>query len=331
MYSGSISHFPQWVQILITVFVSLALFEFIIFYIIFIFGLFKSCFRNSLTNKHGNIWLAIIAAIVFTFVRLLHIPMLMMNLPLPFMFRSWFINLSIYFVTSVFIILLLAPVFTMIYTKIVTEKKKKEKKETPEVNTMQRERHIINSVSAQDIINNNFGSNLSLNNLDSKSNSNVNLNKPPSNNYLNNNRNNEEYSSAGRLNNLYKAPSNINNNDYSSTTRLNSNNNQSSTRININGSLSSIEIEPTVCIIMPIYNELLPILVDAIDRIVDSNYEKSKIHLYLSFDDDAESFLYLKLMNCLGAQKYRTSEGLLLYKYIFILNINFLHNKILYY
>ncbi|ORX50400.1 hypothetical protein BCR36DRAFT_412422 [Piromyces finnis] len=312
MYNGSISHFPEWVQILITIFVSLAFFEFIIFYIVFIFGLFKSCFKNKLTNKHGNIWLAIIAAIIFTLIRSLHIPMLLMNIPLPFKFPTWFIKLSIYFVTSVFIVLLLAPVFTMIFTKIITEKKKQEKKDTFEVNTVQRERNIINSVSAHDIINNNFGSSLSLNNLD-KSNSGLNLYKPSSNNHVNvinfNNKSNEEHSSASRLNNLYKAPSTLNNYDeYSSTTRLNADNNQSSTRINITGSLSTIDIEPIVCIIMPIYNELLPILVDAIDRIVDSNYEKSKLHLYLSFDDDTESFLYIKLMSCLGAQKYRISE-----------------------
>jgi len=292
MYNGSISNFPLWVQLLITVFISLALFEFIVFYIVFILGLFKSCFKNSLTKKHGNIWLAIIAAIVFTFIRALHIPMLLMNIPLPFKFPTWFIKLSIYFVTTIYIVLLLTPFFTMIYTKIVTEKQKLKKKQNFQSTIVQRERPIINSISAQDIINNNFGSNLSLHTLDHNLNqSNTNLNMKSSINNLNN----------------------MNNEEYSSTTRLNAQNDfqQYSTKININmsGSVVNLYQEPVVCIIMPIYNELLPILLDAIDRICDSNYDKSKLHLYLSFDDDNESFLYLKLMNSLGAQKYRTSEG----------------------
>jgi len=55
MYNGSISKFPIWVQILITILISLALFEFIVFYVVFIFGLFKSCFKNSLTKKTWKI------------------------------------------------------------------------------------------------------------------------------------------------------------------------------------------------------------------------------------------------------------------------------------
>jgi cellulose synthase/poly-beta-1,6-N-acetylglucosamine synthase-like glycosyltransferase len=217
--------------------------------------------------------------------------MLLMNIPLPFKFPTWFIKLSIYFVTAIYIVLLLTPFFTMIYTKIVTEKQKLKKKQNFQSTIVQRERPIINSISAQDIINNNFGSNLSLHTLDHNLNqSNTNLNMKSSINNLNN----------------------MNNEEYSSTTRLNSQNDfqQYSTKININmsGSVVNLYQEPVVCIIMPIYNELLPILLDAIDRICDSNYDKSKLHLYLSFDDDNESFLYLKLMNSLGAQKYRTSE-----------------------
>ncbi|ORX78932.1 hypothetical protein BCR32DRAFT_234667 [Anaeromyces robustus] len=262
--------------------------------------------------------------------------MLLINIPLPFKFPDWFIKLSVYVVTSIFIILLTTPIFTMIYTKIITEKKKEIRKMNFQNSIVQRERTIINSVSAQDIINNHFGSSKSLTNLDQKG-SNPNLNKAPSSSYINNhggeehsslnrinnlhkgsstpyitNNNNEEYS-LNRINNLYKGSSTqINNEEYSSTSRLNpqqSDINQSSTKINMNNSLISIEQDPIVCIIMPIYNELLPILVDAIERIVDSTYDKTKLHLYLSFDEENESFLYLKLMCCLGAQSYRLSKG----------------------
>jgi len=154
---------------------------------------------------------------------------------------------------------------------------------------------------------------MSLNNLEhAQSRSNTNLTKAQSSNCIIGA--SEDYSSLTRLNNLNKMPSlsGVNNEEYSSTTRLNAQNDvhQSQTRININmsGSLTNLNQEPIVCIIMPIYNELHPILLDAIDRICDSNYDKSKLHLYLSFDDDTESFLYLKLMNSLGAQKYRSSE-----------------------
>jgi len=325
MYDGSISNFPTWVQLCITVFVSLSLFEFIIFYIVFIFGLFKSCFKNSLTNKHGSIWLAILAAIIFTFVRALHVPMLLMNIPLPFKFPPWFIKLSLYFVTSIFIILLLSPVFTMIYTKIVSEKRKLTKNDNFKTNSIQRERPVINSTSAHDIINLNFGSNSSLTNTGTseKGRSNNNLYQSASLNAINRN---DDNTSIGPL---VKTSSNpYNNEDFSSTSRLNPQNEnitQSSTKIDINNSLSSIVlVEPIVCIIMPIYNELLPILLEAIDRIVDSNYDKSKLHLYLSFDDSTESVLYLKLMNSLGALKFRTSafEGWYFYNYNYIIIID---------
>jgi cellulose synthase/poly-beta-1,6-N-acetylglucosamine synthase-like glycosyltransferase len=281
--------------------------------VVFIFGLFKSCFKNSLTKKHGKLWLAIIAALAFTFIRVLHIPILLMNLPLPFKFPSWFIKLSIYFVTTIFIVLLLSPVFTMIYTKIVTERNRLKKKKLFQTATVQRERPIINSITAQDIINNNFGSNVSLSNLEhnpnhSNTNLNLNLYKAASTNHMTNPNNIDDNSSIVRFG---KIPSiTTNNEEYSSTSRLNAQNNevhQSSTKIDINMSGSAINLiqEPIVCIIMPIYNELHNILLEAIDRICDSNYDKSKLHLYLSFDDDSESYLYLKLMNSLGAQKYR--------------------------
>jgi len=196
----------------------------------------------------------------------------------------------------------------MIYTKIVSEKRKLTKNDNFKTNSIQRERPVINSTSAHDIINLNFGSNSSLTNTGTseKGRSNNNLYQSASLNAINRN---DDNTSIGPL---VKTSSNpYNNEDFSSTSRLNPQNEnitQSSTKIDINNSLSSIVlVEPIVCIIMPIYNELLPILLEAIDRIVDSNYDKSKLHLYLSFDDSTESVLYLKLMNSLGALKFRTS------------------------
>jgi chitin synthase len=59
--------------------------------------------------------------------------------------------------------------------------------------------------------------------------------------------------------------------------------------------IQNFSFEETVLIIMPIYNEKPESLWNAIQSVVDLNYNKQKLHLFLSFDDDQrpEAFLFL--------------------------------------
>ncbi|GAB7359070.1 hypothetical protein MBLNU230_g5142t1 [Neophaeotheca triangularis] len=57
---------------------------------------------------------------------------------------------------------------------------------------------------------------------------------------------------------------------------------------------------PKVVIIMPCYNEEPEILLRTIDSIVDCDYPPSCMHVFLSFDGDAESELYLNTLEKLG-------------------------------
>jgi chitin synthase len=57
---------------------------------------------------------------------------------------------------------------------------------------------------------------------------------------------------------------------------------------------------PKVVIIMPCYNEEPEILIRTIDSIVDCEYPPSCLHIFLSFDGDAENELYLRTIENLG-------------------------------
>lgn len=57
---------------------------------------------------------------------------------------------------------------------------------------------------------------------------------------------------------------------------------------------------PKVVIIMPCYNEEPEILLRTVDSIVDCDYPPSCMHVFLSFDGDAESELYLNNLEKLG-------------------------------
>lgn len=57
---------------------------------------------------------------------------------------------------------------------------------------------------------------------------------------------------------------------------------------------------PKVVIIMPCYNEEPEILLRTVDSIVDCDYPPSCMHVFLSFDGDAESELYLNTLEKLG-------------------------------
>jgi chitin synthase len=57
---------------------------------------------------------------------------------------------------------------------------------------------------------------------------------------------------------------------------------------------------PKVVIIMPCYNEEPDILIRTVDSIVDCEYPPSCLHIFLSFDGDAENELYLRTIENLG-------------------------------
>ncbi|KAF9162453.1 hypothetical protein DFQ26_003540 [Actinomortierella ambigua] len=57
---------------------------------------------------------------------------------------------------------------------------------------------------------------------------------------------------------------------------------------------------PRVLIVMPVYNELPEILHVAICSVIDGEYPKEHVHIFISFDNDAVSELYLALIASLG-------------------------------
>ena len=57
---------------------------------------------------------------------------------------------------------------------------------------------------------------------------------------------------------------------------------------------------PKVVIVMPCYMEELEVLITAVDSVVDCDYPPSCIHVFLSFDGDAENDLYLRTLEKLG-------------------------------
>ena len=63
--------------------------------------------------------------------------------------------------------------------------------------------------------------------------------------------------------------------------------------------LEALTDKPSVCVIMPIYNEPLGQLMRAINSIVDCKYPNAKIHLVLAFDEAEVSPLYLATMRLL--------------------------------
>ena len=56
---------------------------------------------------------------------------------------------------------------------------------------------------------------------------------------------------------------------------------------------------PNITIIMPIYNEPLPSLMEAINSTASSKYPLDRIQLIMAFDDDKQSDLYLSTLYCL--------------------------------
>ncbi|KAF9979141.1 hypothetical protein BGZ73_005309 [Actinomortierella ambigua] len=57
---------------------------------------------------------------------------------------------------------------------------------------------------------------------------------------------------------------------------------------------------PRVLIVMPVYNELPEVLHVAICSVIDGEYPKEHVHIFISFDNDAVSELYLALIASLG-------------------------------
>lgn len=57
---------------------------------------------------------------------------------------------------------------------------------------------------------------------------------------------------------------------------------------------------PKTVIVMPVYKEEPPVLIKAIDSVVDCDYPTECIHVFLSFDGDQVDELYLKMVEHLG-------------------------------
>ncbi|KAI1969907.1 hypothetical protein LOZ56_004077 [Ophidiomyces ophidiicola] len=61
-----------------------------------------------------------------------------------------------------------------------------------------------------------------------------------------------------------------------------------------------IRTAPKTVIVMPVYKEEPPVLIKAIDSVVDCDYPPECIHVFLSFDGDQVDELYLKVVEHLG-------------------------------
>ena len=59
---------------------------------------------------------------------------------------------------------------------------------------------------------------------------------------------------------------------------------------------------PKVVVVMPVYNEEPEILLTAINSVVDCDYPATCLHVFLSFDGDAENELYLSTVQSLGIE-----------------------------
>ncbi|KAJ3124971.1 hypothetical protein HK098_000691 [Nowakowskiella sp. JEL0407] len=64
--------------------------------------------------------------------------------------------------------------------------------------------------------------------------------------------------------------------------------------------LSNPKKAPTVLIVMPVYNEDPDALFNAVLSVTKANYLKSCMHLFVSFDDESVSELYLRLLDKMG-------------------------------
>nr|KMM67908.1 class VI chitin synthase [Coccidioides posadasii RMSCC 3488] len=61
-----------------------------------------------------------------------------------------------------------------------------------------------------------------------------------------------------------------------------------------------VRIAPKTVIVMPVYKEEPPVLIKAINSVVDCDYPAECIHVFLSFDGDQVDELYLKVVEHLG-------------------------------
>ena len=64
---------------------------------------------------------------------------------------------------------------------------------------------------------------------------------------------------------------------------------------------------PKVVVIMPCYKEMPDLLLRTVNSIVESEYPKSCIHVFLSFDGEDEDRLYLETIEQLGVPLVRNS------------------------
>ncbi|KAJ3126999.1 hypothetical protein HK098_006890 [Nowakowskiella sp. JEL0407] len=73
--------------------------------------------------------------------------------------------------------------------------------------------------------------------------------------------------------------------------------------------LSDPRKAPTIIIVMPIYNEEPDALFNAVLSVTRANYLKSCMHLFVSFDDESVSELYLRLLDKMGVFQHAAESS----------------------